>query len=233
MGLPRTSPRYRLRVLLVGVFGALLVRALGRTWRVRFVGDDPFLRGEVFVAALWHRGFPIALPLWRDRGVAVPVSRSRDGDLVAGVLRRMGYAESPRGSSSRGATGLLRELIRCVRRGAVVGMLVDGPRGPARAAKPGAVALARMTGTALVPVGLSATRCVRFGSWDRALLPLPFARVWCVYGTPLHLPKRGSDADVEALRCELESALDRVTDEADRQAGREPDPPRPVKTEDR
>jgi hypothetical protein len=225
---PRSSSLYRLRVALVGVLGALLLRLLGCTWRVGRVGNDPFLRGDRFVAALWHRGFPIALHLWRDRGIAVPVSRSRDGDLVAGVLRRMGYAESPRGSSSRGATSLLRELIRRVRGGEVVGMLVDGPRGPARAAKPGAVALARATGAELVPVGLSATRCVRFGSWDRALLPLPFARVWCVYGTPLPVPKKEGDRDVEVVRRELESALDAVTDEADRRAGREPDPLRPM-----
>jgi lysophospholipid acyltransferase (LPLAT)-like uncharacterized protein len=218
---PRDSLRHRLRLGAVGVAGALFLRALGRTWRVTTSGPDPFALEGPAVGALWHEGLLVAAWRWRGRGVAVPVSRSRDGDLIDAVLSRLGFAESPRGSSSRGASSVLRAMIRTAQGGHLVAVLVDGPRGPARAAKPGVVALASAAGAALVPLGISARPALRFGSWDRTLLPLPFARVHCVYGDAVRLPKRSDDADVERWRAELEASLDRLREAAARELGRE------------
>jgi len=219
---PRDSLLYRLRVRAAGLAGALFLRALGRTWRVTTTGPDPFALTGPVVGAVWHEGLFVAAWRWRGRGMAVPVSRSRDGDLIDGVLARLGFSESPRGSSSRGASSLLRAMIRAVRAGHIVAVLPDGPRGPARVAKPGAVALASAAGAALVPVGIAARPCLRFGSWDRALLPLPFARVHCIYGAAIRLPKRSGDADVEHWRAELEASLDRLRDAAARELGLAP-----------
>jgi len=212
--LARAAWAFPLAGLVVGFAGALLIRALGRSWRITTEGPDPFEQPERVVGALWHQGLLVAAYRWRGRGVAVPVSQSRDGDLIDGVLRRLGFAESPRGSSSRGASALLRALVRLTRQGTVVAVLPDGPRGPAREAKPGVLALAGMTGAGLVPLGIAARPCLRFGSWDRTLLPLPFARVHCVYGTPLRVPKRTED--LEARKRQLEASLDRVTEAAER-----------------
>jgi lysophospholipid acyltransferase (LPLAT)-like uncharacterized protein len=227
--LPRDSRRYRAWTALAGLAGAALIRCLGATWRISTEGPDPFQRAGPLVGALWHQGLLVAAYRWRGRGVAVPVSQSRDGELIAAVLRRLGFAESPRGSSSRGASALLRSMIRASRAGSPVAVLPDGPRGPARTAKPGVLALASAAGAALVPVGVAARPCLHFGSWDRALLPLPFARVRCVYGTPLFVPKR--TGDLEVWRKRLEATLDRMTEAAERGlggagAGRTPgDPP--------
>jgi hypothetical protein len=147
------------------------------------------------------------------------VSRSRDGDWIDGVLRRMGFAESPRGSTSSGASALLRALVRVVQRGGVVGMLPDGPRGPAGVAQPGVVALARMTGAALVPVGISAAPCWRFGSWDRAMLPKPFARVRLHFGEALLLPKKADADALEVARARLQQELRRLDRELDAELG--------------
>jgi lysophospholipid acyltransferase (LPLAT)-like uncharacterized protein len=215
----RDSLRYRLEVRALGVFGAALIRALGRTWRVSTAGPDPFALEGPVVGALWHEGLFVAAWRWRGRGVAVPVSRSRDGDRIDAVLGRLGFAPSPRGSSSRGASALLRSMIRLARAGHLVAVLPDGPRGPARVAKPGVVALASAADAALVPVAVAARPCLRFGSWDRVMLPLPFARVHCVYGEPIRLPKRSGDADVERWSAELEAALGRLGDAADRALG--------------
>lgn len=215
MAARRDSLRYRLRVGAVGVLGAALIRALGRTWRVTTDGPDPFALEGPVVGALWHEGLLVAVWRWRGRGVAVPVSRSRDGDLIDAALGRLGFAPSPRGSSSRGASALLRSMIRLAREGHLIAVLPDGPRGPARVAKPGVVALASAAGAALVPVAVAARPCLRFGSWDRVMLPLPFARVHCVYGAPVRLPKRSDDGDVERWRAELEAALGRLGSEAD------------------
>jgi lysophospholipid acyltransferase (LPLAT)-like uncharacterized protein len=215
--LDRSSRRYRLWVRFVSLAGALLIRTLGRTWRITTEGPDPFAPDaprRPIVGAVWHQGLLIAAFNWRGKGLAVPVSQSRDGDLIAGVLAALGFAETPRGSSSRGGTSLLRSLLRLTRAGTIVAVLPDGPRGPARRVKPGVVVLASATGADVIPVGLAAHPAHRFRSWDRALLPLPFARVHCVYGTPYRLPKDVEDP--QAFAAQLEAALDDVTLAAER-----------------
>jgi lysophospholipid acyltransferase (LPLAT)-like uncharacterized protein len=219
MRLSRSSRRYRLLLAVAGFAGALLLRLLGATWRVRIAGEDPFSRGGPLVAAAWHRGLLIAAYCWRNRGLVIPISQSRDGDLADSVLRHLGFAASARGSSSRGATSLLRSLIRRASAGEPVGFLPDGPRGPARAAKPGVIALAAASGAPLVPVGISASPSKRFGSWDRAMLPLPFARVTCRYGEPIRVPKKATKDVLEELRGELEETLDRINLELDAELG--------------
>jgi lysophospholipid acyltransferase (LPLAT)-like uncharacterized protein len=212
------DPRHdALLVRLLGRLGAWLVRLLSATWRVRVSGDDPFATGRPFVAGVWHESMIAAGGCFRDRAIAVPVSRSRDGELVDAVLHNLGFAESPRGSSSRGSASLLLQMIRRVRAGTVVGVLLDGPRGPARHAKPGALALASATGAPLVPVGFAARPARRFGSWDRTLLPLPFARVRCHYGPALSVPKRPAAERLEELRRELEQQLDRLNRDLERE----------------
>jgi lysophospholipid acyltransferase (LPLAT)-like uncharacterized protein len=206
-------------IRVVGVLGAWLVRGLGATWRLRMSGEDPFASGAPFVGVLWHRGLLVAAYAWRDRGIAAPVSRSDDGELMSAALGGLGFAESPRGSSSRGGAAALREMVRRIRAGQVVALLPDGPRGPAGVAKPGAVALACLAGVPIVPVGLAARPCRRLRSWDRALLPAPFARVYCHYGPPLHVPKSLSSGEITARSRELESTLHGLDREVERRLG--------------
>jgi len=212
--LPRHSRRYRWQVRAAGALGARLLRLLGATWQLHFSGPDPFARDPRFVGAIWHRGMLAAAFAWRDRGLAIPVSKSRDGDLVDRVLHHLGFAESLRGSSSRHASSLLRALVRRVRAGATVFILPDGPLGPAGEAKLGAVALAGATGAPLVPVGIASSRPIVFSSWDRTILPLPFAHVCCLYGDPLLIPSDATDAEQEALRQRLGKELGRLDAEA-------------------
>jgi lysophospholipid acyltransferase (LPLAT)-like uncharacterized protein len=206
----RDSLFYRATRWLGGLLGAALLRALGATWRIELRGPDPFAAAGPLVLGAWHGGLLIAAVCWRNRGLVIPVSQSRDGDRIDAVLRRLGFASSARGSSSRGATALLRELIRRVRAGETIGMLPDGPRGPSGVAKPGIVALARATGARLVPVGVAAAPVWRFGSWDRARLPRPFARVRCVYGEPLGVPRDATPEALEAVRAHFEAELHRL-----------------------
>lgn len=202
-------------VALASSLVAGVLKLLRRTWRVHFEGPDPFASREPFVAAVWHRNLMLAGPIFCAQRVAVPVSGSRDGDLTAAVLEKLGFEPPPRGSSSRGAASLLRGMIRCVERGTVVGVLADGPRGPARRVKPGVLAVARASERPLLPVGMSARPCLRFGSWDRALLPLPFATIKVAYGDALRVPKSTHKRDLEILRQRLEQQLDALTNDLD------------------
>jgi lysophospholipid acyltransferase (LPLAT)-like uncharacterized protein len=196
-----------------GGLAALALRALGASWRLRAAGPPPPSAPHLLVA--WHRGLLVAAYALRGRGLWVPLSLSRDGELAEAALRRLGFARSPRGSSSRGGSALLREMIRRVRAGESGGVLPDGPRGPAFAVKPGVLALASITGAPIVPVGVAAAPARRLASWDRALVPLPFARVRLCYGNALEIPKSANAAALEHWRSRLAEELHRLDREAE------------------
>lgn len=168
----------------------------------------------------WHSGlYPIGA--WalgsrvrRRLKTTFLVSRSRDGELAARVQRFWG-GRVLRGSSSAGGREALRALHRALRRDrASVVMMPDGPKGPERVFKPGAFVLARVAGVPIVPIACRVSSAWRLGSWDRLLVPKPFARVELAFGE-LQVPPRELDAASQeaALRVqearleELEAAL--------------------------
>ena len=221
MSAPR-SPGLRLAAWLA----AGVLRVLGATWRLEVRGHDPFAPGALEpgefergasgpatreprgagrppVGVCWHEAALVHAFAQRGRGLAILVSRSRDGERVAALLDALGFGEAVRGSSSRGGTAAARAAADRAGRGDAVGVLVDGPRGPARAAKPGAARLARLAALPLVAFGCAARPAIRFGSWDRTLLPLPFARVVVVCGEPFEAP---ADSAAGALQARLDQA---------------------------
>lgn len=189
---------------LAGRVLALLLRIVGATWRVRAEGAPPAVGG---LGATWHAELVPLVHHFRDRGVAVGVSRSRDGDLAAAALGALGFPDPPRGSSSRGGAAAFRALLRRLRSGATVGIVTDGPRGPAGVSKPGVVALARRGGAAIVPIGVAARPALRLGSWDRLLVPLPFAAVALCFGAPIAVPRDADSESCERARLALDRAL--------------------------
>ncbi len=200
----------------IGRLAAWLIRALGATWRVRSEGTNPMLGNRAAqLGAMWHRDVIIATWWFRDLGIATPVSRSADGELITPFVVSLGYREPPRGSSSRGGAAVLRSLVRHINAGATAGILIDGPRGPARQSKLGIIALARLTGVPITPIAFSASPALRFHSWDRTVLPLPFARVVARFGEPICVPRDASPDDEEALRREVEARFNSLTDALD------------------
>jgi lysophospholipid acyltransferase (LPLAT)-like uncharacterized protein len=207
---------------LLPVVAALGVRALGATLSVRAEGLDR-------VRPLWRAGSPLIYAVWHGRILIVPwlgarlrrtdgaravrvlASRSRDGELVAAFVRRFGM-DVVRGSSSRGGAGALRALALAVRAGQDAAVVPDGPRGPSGRAHPGVAALAATTGAPVVPLGVAARPARRLQSWDRFMVPAPFARCAIVFGAPVCV---GRDDDRETARAALERALQAATDQAD------------------
>jgi lysophospholipid acyltransferase (LPLAT)-like uncharacterized protein len=178
----------RLTRVAVAVAGKPLLHALATSWRLRVHGagfaPGTFDRGRPAVYVFWHAHL---LPLtWahRDRGVVGLVSRHQDGEYIARLMRDWGYGTA-RGSSTRGGSTGLRQLVRALQDGASVGITPDGPRGPAGIAKAGAVAAARMAGAPIIPVAAAARRAWRLASWDRFMVPRPFTRLVVGYGSPI------------------------------------------------
>ncbi len=134
------------------------------------------------------------------------ISLSNDGDIGAGIVQRIGWTPV-RGSSSKGGLKALKQMIREFRRSRFAGHIVDGPRGPAGTIKPGAISLALAARAAIVPVGFSADRAWFFNSWDRFMLPKPFARIRISFGELIHLNGSEGKTDVEAWRHHLETVM--------------------------
>jgi lysophospholipid acyltransferase (LPLAT)-like uncharacterized protein len=168
---------------LLGVALSWLVRGWARTWRIHWI-DGPPARDSArrTVYAFWH-GQQMALAARRYPGpLATLVSLSRDGQLQASVMRRLGLVVV-RGSSSRGGARGLYAMIRAVQGGADAAFAVDGPRGPLYSAKRGALVVAERTRARLVPVACAARRTwVLERAWDRFEIPLPFTTVAIAVG---------------------------------------------------
>jgi lysophospholipid acyltransferase (LPLAT)-like uncharacterized protein len=221
----KASLAARLGLRLFGICSGALLRLLGATWRVEVLGDDPRRNAtpnadrsdaDAHLAALFHESMLPCAWFFRDRGYSVAVSRSRDGDLIRSALVALGYSEPARGSSSRGGSAALRGLMRQYGEGTTVAVLVDGPRGPARVAKTGIVSLARLADTPIQPVAFSARPAIRLGSWDHSLLPLPFARVICVFGKRIDAESEADEAREQATARQLDEELVALHHEADR-----------------
>jgi len=133
-------------------------------------------------------------------------SENFDGEWIAGVMRRFGYAAA-RGSTSRGGSRALIRLRRDMAVGRAAAFTVDGPRGPARQAQPGAVWLAKATGNPVVPFHIEAERFWTANSWDRTQVPRPWSRVAIAIGEPMDVPPDADAGGVEAARLELERRL--------------------------
>lgn len=190
--------------------GAALLRLLATTWRVRTVNGEPLQdarrHGQRVLFALWHGEL---LPLlWHQRGrdVAVLISEHRDGEIVSQIAESLGY-RTVRGSSSRGASRALLGLARAIDEGHDGAITPDGPRGPARVFAPGAAVTAQRTGVPIVPIRASASRAWRLKSWDRFLIPKPFARVTVTMG-----PLTRVIADSPRAAAEQSEELQRILD---------------------
>jgi lysophospholipid acyltransferase (LPLAT)-like uncharacterized protein len=206
---PPLSSSQRRNARVSAALGAPVGSALCRTLRWKVEGaryfDDVRREGRQPILALWHGRIFAGLHYFRDRGVVVITSRNFDGEWIAGILHRFGFG-SARGSTSRGAVRALVQLRRDLTAGRPVAFTLDGPRGPARVAQPGAVWLAGATGQPLLPFHIEAARHWEVSSWDRTQIPKPFTTVALAIGAPLDVPDT-AEATVEAKRQELERVL--------------------------
>lgn len=188
------------------LLGRGFLHMLARTWRIRVVNGEHVreLReaGHSFIFALWHGQLLPLLWHHREEGVRVLISEHRDGELVARTARSLGYGLI-RGSSTRGAERALISLVRELKDGHEVAITPDGPRGPAGTFASGALVAAQRSGSFILPVAAAADRAWRLRSWDRFMIPKPFARITVAYGAPVKvLAKTSRAAADEAPRFE-------------------------------
>lgn len=206
--------RQELGFALAGLGGAAFIRALFATVRMRVEGAGPVRefreRGQPVVLVLWHGQMLPLIHLHRNQGITVLVSEHRDGEYIARVLHRLGL-KTARGSSTRGGSRGLRELLRAAQGGGDLALTPDGPRGPRHSFKEGALLPARIHGLPVVPLAMAASRARVLGSWDGFTIPAPFSTVQVAYGTPVRIPREADDQALARHARELGAELDRLT----------------------
>ena len=128
-------------------------------------------------------------------------------------MRRFGY-QAARGSTSRGGARALAQLRREMAEGYPAAFTVDGPRGPARIAQPGAAWLASATGNPVVPFHIEASPFWTVKSWDRHQVPKPGSTLAIAIGAPIEVPARAGEAEIEAGRFAIEQSLQGLEERA-------------------
>jgi len=144
----------------------------------------------------------------------------RDGEYTARLAKWLGF-KNVRGSSTRGGSTALKKMTRKIMEGEPGGVLADGPLGPARVAKAGSVFIARNAEAPLIPVLWGADRCWMLNTWDRYLVPKPFARVVFCYAEPIWVPHSANGEEFETYRSLFEKRMNLATRWCDEHFGLE------------
>jgi lysophospholipid acyltransferase (LPLAT)-like uncharacterized protein len=206
----RQSRSKRLQASLISALGYPIIATLGSTFRWREDGASQYQRvldsGRQPIMAFWHGRILPATVYFQRRGIVVITSENFDGEWIAGIIERFGYGAA-RGSTSRGAVRALVQLKRDMAAGRPAAFTLDGPRGPARVAQPGAIWLAKATGNPILPFHIESSRFWTANSWDRTMVPKPRATVAIAIGEPMEIARDAGDAAIEAGRTDLEARL--------------------------
>ena len=199
------------RVLITLGFG--IYRLWARTIRLRV--EDPhnvirFVRNQPVIFAIWHnrllmlpRVFDPSFPTRQSYGL---ISASRDGDFIANWIERSGYG-TIRGSSSRKGVIALRQLMDTLAANGNVLFTPDGPRGPVYEVSQGVIFLAQKSGAPIVPIHMEYSSCWRMKSWDRFVVPKPFATLRAIFGEPIRIAPLSEPEQFETERLRLQGAM--------------------------
>ncbi len=172
-----------------------IIQTIGRTLKIKRINFDivkevkrknkniiyTFFHGEQFVLIFLHR----------HSELVIMTSLSRDGELQTRILKKFGY-DLVRGSTKKGYTSGTISLVDKLLSGQDCAFAVDGPKGPAFKVKPGAVFVAQRVNGVIIPVRVVVKHKIQLNNWDRYILPLPFSKVYVLYGPPMEIKPQDS-----------------------------------------
>ncbi len=215
--------RWRRFLFHVGVaLGPTVIQLLGLTWRVRWIGlehqESAKAGGRPVMYTLWHGQLLPLTFIHRHRSIQILISRNRDGEILRRVTARLGCG-SVEGSTSKGGARAILRMCHLAAKGYDLAITPDGPRGPRCVAQSGVVRIAQRSGCTILPLVAASTRGLRLGSWDRFLIPAPFARLVIGYAPPISVPENLDEIGLEEYRARVENALRDETDRAEEMCG--------------
>lgn len=191
---------------------------------------EPLLAsGKGFILAFWHARLLMGAAMRgeTDRPVFMLISAHRDGEIIARAVEGFGVrlirgsaADPKKPEKNKSGAPAVAAMLAALEEGAIVGVTPDGPRGPRERARLGAVRLAAMSGTPILPAAYSASRGRFLNTWDRFLLAAPFSRLAFAARPPIHVERCADAAALERARAQLEAELQAAAAIADRAVGR-------------
>ena len=194
--------------------------------RVGFEARDEFCREHQGNLVLqWHNRAAMVAFAWpvKEYGITLVTSAHRDGRLISHALHHLGIKHIE-GSSTRGGSAALRQIVKTIKSGTNIAMTPDGPTGPRFEVKEGPIAVAKMTGAPVSILTYSMKKRKVLSSWDRFIIPLPFNEGVLCWRKIDQLPNRPNSDQVEVYRKYVEDELIKLSNEADAMMGHDPMP---------
>lgn len=203
----------KIAIYVLPILISVAARLVYATCKVRVHGAEhreaTLDSGKTVIASFWHYSLLGMFYQLRKESAVLMVSSSDDGEYISRLVENFGF-KTVRGSRNKKGVQALKDLIKAARRGENTALVTDGSQGPERVAQPGAILIASMTGTPIVPMAWSASRYATIRSWDRTAFPKLFATIDVVYGEPLEVPPGLKGEGIESYRLELEERLNRL-----------------------
>jgi hypothetical protein len=207
-----------LLLFFISVVGPIFIFLLGKTLRIKWIGEknlDSIRKNQSQVIyAFWHGRMLISSYSHRGQKIHVLISQHRDGELIARIIERLGFV-SVRGSTTRGGTKAIFEMVNRGASGYDVAITPDGPKGPRFKIQLGTIYIAQRSQMPIIPITNAAKSRWTLSSWDGFLIPKPFSKAVILIGEPIYVPLESTPQELEEKREELEKRLVDLTQKAD------------------
>ncbi len=214
----KKSIKFRLFLFMAGYIAPLYIRFLKFSTKFEIINEEYIIQlkeeNKPFLLTFWHGNMLIPMMMQIGNHFYTLVSQHGDGEIITKALKGLGY-DSIRGSSTRGGKEALKEMIRLGKEGARIAITPDGPKGPFRELKMGAVVFSQRSGIPILPVSGQAIRAKNLKSWDKFLLVKPFSRAVNIYGKPVYVDKALKGEELEKKRAQIESIIHDLDKQAD------------------
>jgi len=198
-------------------FFPFLFKLWAKTLRIEIIGKERALEEEAKHGAniytCWHGRLFLSAVTYMHSGVPILVSPSLDGDYAAVFIGQLGFP-ALRGDDRYGGSQAIRQIVKTLKSNTSIGLMPDGPLGPAYKAKPGAVIAARLSGKKIFPIGNNARWKITLKkSWDQFIIPLPFSKCVYYYSSPITVSSTATKEEIHHLTETLENELQRLDEE--------------------
>lgn len=189
----------------------MFINLIGYTCKKKYIGLEHLekLRQDKqnWIYASWHNNVSIGAWVLRNQNVAIMVSESVDGEMIARAVHALGN-KTIRGSTSRGAVRVFMKMLKWIKQGNNAGITPDGPRGPKYKMQSGVIALAQKAKVPLIPLNVASTNQWVFEkSWDKHKIPKPFSTMVIHYGEPFYIPPKISEQELADLSAKFENVM--------------------------
>ena len=211
--------RTKLAYNIICWIGAKYIKFVSFTTKWSFINkkyvENLWKKNESFILCFWH-GRLLMMPLsWNNKKkINVLISAHSDGQLLSKTVKHFNI-ETITGSSSKGGSEAIRNIIKSLKSGISIGMTPDGPRGPRMKINSVIIKIASLTGNKIVPLSYSVKKKIFLNSWDKFLVALPFGKGCFIWGKPIKIKKNISSNEDLKLSNKLEKILIKLTKETD------------------